>query len=202
MKSPLATAIAITVGLIILAGYFIVSPMLQNIRFILLDWAVILAGVAGIIGIFSLLRSHWRKIRSREFGSWIVILAFLATLIFGLLLGADNPQFQYVVTGIQVPIEASLMAVVLFSLIFAAIRLFQKKKSLMGTIFLISMFVFLVTSSSFLGLAQNVPGLGAVISAIQTLPVAGARGILLGVSLGGIATGVRVLVGAERPYRG
>lgn len=202
MKSPLATAIAITVGLIILAGYFIVSPMLQNIRFILLDWAVILAGVAGIIGIFSLLRSHWRKIRSREFGSWIVILAFLATLIFGLLLGADNPQFQYVVTGIQVPIEASLMSVVLFSLIFAAIRLFQKKKSLMGTIFLISMFVFLVTSSSFLGLAQNVPGLGAVISAIQTLPVAGARGILLGVSLGGIATGVRVLVGAERPYRG
>jgi hypothetical protein len=202
MKSPLATAIAITVGLIILAGYFIVSPMLQNIRFILLDWAVILAGVAGIIGIFSLLRSHWRKIRSREFGSWIVILAFLVTLIFGLLLGADNPQFQYVVTGIQVPIEASLMAVVLFSLIFAAIRLFQKKKSLMGTVFLISMFVFLITSSSFLGLAQNVPGLGAVISAIQTLPVAGARGLLLGVSLGGIATGVRVLVGAERPYRG
>jgi hypothetical protein len=131
-----------------------------------------------------------------------VILAFFATLILGLLLGADNPQFQYVVTGIQVPIEASLMAVILFSLIFAAIRLFQKKNNLMGTIFLISMFVFLVMSSSFLGIAQNIPGLGAVISAIQTLPVAGARGILLGISLGGIAAGIRILLGSERPYRG
>jgi hypothetical protein len=202
MKAPIATAVAITVGLLILAGYFIVSPLVQNIRFFLLDWAIILAGVAGLVGIFSLLRNHWRKVRSREYGSLIVILSFLATLIAGLLLGADNPQFQYVVTGIQVPIEASLMAVVLFSLVFAAIRLFQKKNNLMGTIFLISMFVFLVMSSSFLGIAQNIPGLGAVISAIQTLPIAGARGILLGISLGGIAAGVRILVGAERPYRG
>ena len=202
MKTPIATAVAITVGLLILAGYFVVSPLVQNIRFFLLDWAIILAGVAGLIGIFSLLRTHWRKVRSREYGSLIVILSFLATLTVGLLLGADNSQFQYVVTGIQVPIETSLMAVVLFSLVFAAIRLFQKKNNLMGTIFLISMFVFLVTSSSFLGIAQNIPGLGAVISAIQTLPVAGARGILLGISLGGIAAGVRILVGAERPYRG
>jgi hypothetical protein len=94
------------------------------------------------------------------------------------------------------------MAIVLFSLVFAAIRLFQKKNNLMGTIFLISMFIFLVTSSSILGMAQSIPGVGAVISAIQTLPVAGARGILLGISLGGIAAGIRILIGAERPYIG
>jgi hypothetical protein len=202
MKSPLATAVAITVGSLILIGYFITSPLVQNIRFFLLDWAILLAGVAGLIGIFSLLRTHWRKVRSREYGSLIVILAFLITLVIGLLLGADNPQFQYVVTGIQIPIETSLMAVVLFSLIFAAIRLFQKKNSLMGIIFLVSMFIFLLMSSSFLGIAQNIPGLGTLLSAIQTLPVAGARGILLGISLGGIAAGIRILVGAERPYRG
>jgi hypothetical protein len=202
MKSPLATAVAITVGVIILAGYFITAPILDSIRFLLLDWAVILAGVAGFIGIFSLLRVHWRKIRSREFGSWIVILAFLATVGYGLFVGAENPQYQYIVTGIQVPIETSLMAIVLFNLIFAAIGLFQKKKSLMAIIFLISVFIFLILSSSFLGLAQNIQGLGSVITAIQSLPIAGARGILLGISLGGIATGIRVLVGAERPYRG
>jgi len=32
--------------------------------------------------------------------------------------------------------------------------------------------------------------------------VAGARGILLGVSLGVIATGVRILIGSDRPYGG
>jgi hypothetical protein len=202
MKGPIASTVAIVVGLLILTGYFIASPLIQNIRFFLLEWAIILAGVAGIVGIFSLLRTHWRKVRSREFGSLIVILAFLATFFIGLFLGAENPQFQYVVTGIQVPIESSLMAIVLFSLVFAAIRLFQKKNNLMGTIFLISMFIFLVTSSSILGMAQSIPGVGAVISAIQTLPVAGARGILLGISLGGIAAGIRILIGAERPYIG
>jgi hypothetical protein len=202
MKSPLATAIAITVGVIVLAGYFITSALLQNIRFFLIDWAIILAGVAGIIGIFSLLRTHWRKVRSKEYGSLIVLVAFIITAALGLLLGADHPQFQTVVSGIQVPIEASLMAVLTFSLVFAAIRLFQQKKSLMGTVFLISILVFLVAGSSFLGYAQTIPGMGLVISAIQNLPIAGARGILLGISLGGIAAGIRVLIGAERPYRG
>jgi hypothetical protein len=32
--------------------------------------------------------------------------------------------------------------------------------------------------------------------------MAGARGILLGVALGTVATGLRILIGADRPYGG
>jgi hypothetical protein len=39
------------------------------------------------------------------------------------------------------------------------------------------------------------------LSAIVRVPaVAGARGLLLGIALGAIATGIRVLVGLDRPY--
>jgi hypothetical protein len=35
---------------------------------------------------------------------------------------------------------------------------------------------------------------------VNTWAVAGARGILLGVALGAIATGLRILLGSDRPY--
>ncbi len=40
---------AITIGLVILLGYFIESPLVQNLRFFLLEWAIILASVAGLV---------------------------------------------------------------------------------------------------------------------------------------------------------
>lgn len=201
MKSPLATAIAISVGVILLAGYFIVTPILQNLRFVLLDWAIILGGFAAVIGILSLLRTHWRRLRKKNYYSIIFIIAFLLTAIIGLFLGPSNPMYGKVVTKIQVPLEASLLAVLFFILIFAAIRLFEKRQTLMGILFIISTLLFLFIGSSFLTFGQSIPGIGAIISTIQALPIAGARGILLGMALGGIAAGVRILIGVDRPYR-
>ena len=43
MKSPVATAIAIAVGLIVLLGFFVPIPLLENVRSLLLGWAVTLA---------------------------------------------------------------------------------------------------------------------------------------------------------------
>jgi hypothetical protein len=37
---------------------------------------------------------------------------------------------------------------------------------------------------------------------VQVPSVGGARGILLGVALGTIATGLRILMGSDRPYGG
>ena len=51
MKSPLALIVAVLTGLIILLGYFIPNPVLSSIRTPLLDWAVILSGVAGLVAI-------------------------------------------------------------------------------------------------------------------------------------------------------
>lgn len=202
MKSPFSTALAITVGVLILLGYFITIPIIQNVRLYLIEWAVILGGIATLVGILNLIRVHWRKVRSKDFYSVVVIFAFLITLAAGILLSPSNKQFQNVITYIQVPIEASLMGVLTFSLLFATIKLFKSHKGLMGAIFLISTLVFLLISSTFVTSAIKIPGLDVILSALQTLPLAGARGILLGVAIGGIIAGIRVLIGADRPYRG
>jgi len=36
----------------------------------------------------------------------------------------------------------------------------------------------------------------------QVPAIAGARGLLLGVALGTVATGIRILIGVDRPYGG
>ncbi len=192
-------------GLIVLLGYFVPVPILQEIRTTLLDWGVTLAGVAALVGIINLIITHWRRVtapRNRDLYSALLIVSFLLTIATGVALGPSDPNFQHVVTSIQVPLEASLMAVLAISLAYASLRLFQKRKGLVAVIFVISALLFLLVTSGLLAPGSNNPILASVLTAINQLPIAGARGILLGIALGGLATGLRILMGVDRPFSG
>jgi cytochrome bd-type quinol oxidase subunit 2 len=205
MRAPIATAVAVAVGLIVLLGYFISMPILQNIQAVLLGWAVTLAGIATLIGIINLVTTHWRRVgaeHNRDYYSILLILSFLVTVCAGLVLTPADPQFQHVVTSIQVPIEASLMAVLAVSLAYASLRLLQRRKGIMGVVFVISALIFLLTMSGLLASGPENSLLSSVLTALNQLPVAGARGILLGIALGSLATGLRILLGIDRPYSG
>lgn len=205
MRAPLSTAIAIGAGLVVLLGYFLPTPALTPVRSVLIDWAVIVAGVAGLVAIIHLIKVHWKKLtstRSRDYYSLVTLIAFFLTLAAGLLLSPEDARFQKVVTSIQVPIEASLMGVLAISLIFASIRLFRRRKGWMAVVFAISTVIFLILASGVLSIADQIPFLKDVLSALNMLPIAGARGILLGIALGSLTTGLRILLAADRPYSG
>ena len=206
MKAPITTAMAIAVGLIILLGYFLPVPTLQTIRVILLGWAVTLAGVLLLIGVFNLLGVHWRRLtrgKPADYYSPYLIATFLITLAAGLWLGPGSSQFQRVVSAIQVPIEASLLGVLAISLSVASLRLLRGKKNLMMVVFTFSVALFLLVGSGFLsGLSENIPLFASLLAALNRLPLAGMRGILLGVALGTLVTGLRILLGVDRPYSG
>ena len=55
----IAAAIAIVAGLIVLIGYFV--PALAGVQGILLNWAIILAGVAALVGVFNLISGARRQ---------------------------------------------------------------------------------------------------------------------------------------------
>ena len=203
MKARFAAAVAIAIGLIILAGYFLDFPILQSVRTVLLGWAVSLIGVAAIVGIVFLIRNQWKNLRSPAKGrglSVVLILSFLITLVAGLVLTPAHPVFQKIITRIQVPVEASLLAVISVILVLAGVRLFQRKKGWMAVVFLISAILYLLIGSSILFAGSAAAhGIGAF---LMRLPVAGGRGILLGVALGSLVAGIKILFGAERPYNG
>lgn len=207
MKSPVSTAVAIGAGLVVLLGYFLPIPGLAQIRTILIDWAMILAAVATLIGVINLLAAHFRKIGQRQAGngySLILIAAFFLILLAGVYEAIFRPAVpltRQIVTAVQLPVESSLMAVLAVSLAFASIRLLSRRRNLFSILFFVSTLVFLVLSSGALSII-NFNGAQAIQDVFNRLPVAGGRGLLLGVALGSLLTGLRILVGADRPYRG
>ena len=196
--------IAITVGILVLLGYFL--PQAAIFQVILLDWAIILAGSAALIGTFNLLNVHADKVRRRAKDgvySAILILGLFATFIFALFLKPQNIYVQaFILKGIIIPVEASLMALLTVSLLYAAVRLLRRRTDLMSIVFIV------VAALIFLGLATlpfgDIPLFGTLVRpwVSQVLALGGARGILIGVALGTLTTGLRVLFGVDRPYGG
>ncbi len=207
VKTPVSVVIVIAFGLVILAGYFIEVPLLATLRGVFLQWAVLLWGVALLVGIANLFSVHWRKAASGEKGSFysgITIFVLMITLAVAAYFGPTGTWSLWIYNYIQVPIEASLMAVLAVVLIYAAARLLRRRVGVFSLVFILTGLVMLAGTAPLVGI--EIPGLhgpGGVRALIAQIPaVAGARGILLGVSLGVIATGLRVLMGVDRPYGG
>ena len=204
LKGLLSTAVAIATGLIVLVGYFVEIPILVNLRITILNWVIILAAVALFVGLFNLLAVHADKIRNKEKGgiySLILIISLLTTLILGLWLRPDHALMALIFKAIQLPVETSLMAMLVVTLTYASIRLLRRRNNLISVIFLVTALLILLGTAPvpFIG---DVPILSDLIRPFiaQVLAVAGARGILIGVALGSLTTGLRVLFGADRPY--
>lgn len=195
--------IAIAAGVLILGGYFF--PALSDVQTLLLNWAIILAGAAALVGIFNLVSVHADKIRRQEKGSTysaLLLIALVTTFLFAMLLRPEHETMKIVLSGIIIPVEASLMGLLTISLLYAAVRLLRRRADLMGIIFLITA-ALLILGSATLPFG-NMPVLGTFIRPwiTQVLALGGARGILIGVALGALTTGLRVLFGADRPYGG
>ncbi|WP_299027451.1 hypothetical protein [uncultured Thermanaerothrix sp.] len=203
MRSPVATAIAIGVGLIVLLGYLLPLPVLDPIRRLFLDWSIILAAVAGLVAILNLFKAHWRKIsssRERDYYSLFFILGFILTAALGLLFGPTDERVRPLIMSIQLPVEASLVGLLTITFVVSAVRLFALRRSWMSGIFLASTIVFLLAGSGVFLTSGTSQVIKEVLAALNILPAAGARGILLGIALGSVLTGLRVLLGMDRPY--
>jgi hypothetical protein len=206
IKSPISTAIAIALGIVVLLGYFFTQPVLLDIRLVLVQWAVVLAGFAVVAGVISLLAVHIDKIRKKQKGSiysLLVVFALPLTFLLGLFLRPDDPKMVLLFQSVQFPVEASLMALLTVSLVYASIRLLRRRLNLLSVVFLVTALLTLLGMAT-LPLIGDVPLLGDWIRPFiaQVLAGAGARGILIGVALGTLLTGLRVLIGADRPYGG
>lgn len=198
--------IAIAAGLIVLLGYFFPRTGLEDVRTPLLGWAVTLSGVAGLVAILNLVFGiHWKRVHEnhpRKSYSAILIAAFLLTVAAGIYLDPASDGFQKIVTRVQVPIESSLMAILAVTLVYASLKILQRHRNWMGFIFFLSVVLFLVLNSGVLAFTSEIPVLRDLLSAFHRAPIAGARGMLLGIALGSLATGIRILIGSDKPYNG
>lgn len=198
--------IAAFVGLIVLLGYFVTPPILMDFRQLLMQWAILLAAAALFMGLINLFIVHWNKVNDQTAGwpySAILIFFLIVSLALGLIFGPDFEVMLLLFNYVQLPVEAGLMALLAVSLVVAGFRIVSRKRDIFSLLFVFTAVLVLLGNSPWLMGSDSVIAhlIGNVRAWVaQVWSVGGARGILLGVALGAVATGLRVLMGTDRPY--
>jgi hypothetical protein len=198
-------AFAIAAGGIVLLGYFF-PDQLGSLRILLLDWAVIIAGMAVLVGIYNLAAVQMEKFRAGQKGGVygiLLVISLLVTFGLGVILGPENQYMQLAINAIVVPVEASLMAILAVTLIYASIRLLRRRVDVMSILFLIVAVAFLILRiPTPFGPILGDGGTQLAVDFLEMFSGGGARGLLIGIALGTLLTGLRVLFGVDRPYGG
>ncbi len=207
----LATVTALSVALVVLSG-MLSDPGSVPARTAdsLLRLVAVTAALAALIGVLNVFAVHLGRVRQRERGwpySVVVILALAGTVTLRALDRADvwrgdlagEMMSARLFEAVQVSVESALAGLLVFFLVYAAYRLMRREVTLWNTLFTLTVIVVLLGWVPVSGAEK----LADVREWIVAIPAgAGARGILLGVGLGTLVVGVRVLMGQDRTLRG
>ena len=202
---PITNAIiAVISGSFILLGYFF-PGVFGGIQSTLIGWAIILAAFALLLGIFNLAIVHWKKIgseKSSNINSIVLLTSMFITIVIVGISGPTGSWSLWVFNSFQVPVEVSLLAVLAVVLVYAGARLLTRRPKWYTILFLVTVLLVLLGSVPLFLIGEITP-LSIVRDWLAQVPaIAGARGLLLGVALGTVATGLRILIGVDRPYGG
>lgn len=207
---PLITAFVC--GCLAIALYYIPHAAAQNAERDLARWDRIVAAFAMLLGIHSLVHLHWGRIRQQQPGwgySLLVYTGLVLMVSFAIYNDGAGPlapltlgsgPFDWMFKHVQVPADSTMFSILAFFIASAAYRTFRARTPEAAILLVAAVVVML----------GRVP-LGAYISGaipsasdwLMNVPqMAAKRGILLGVSLGAIATSLRIIFGIERAYLG
>ncbi len=218
----LSSTIVIGFGLITLLGLLVGRDLgflssivgafhARDLTNLFLQLVMVTAAITIFIGLLNLFAVHLgRALRGRRGGFYSLVTVLSAALVIGLTMAERTqiirtPAGQLAPTAllletVAVSVEAALAALVLFALVYGAYRLMRRRVTWAGVIFTLALLIALVG-------ALPLPGRGVSLIAeirvwMLAVPVsAGARGILLGIALATVVTGVRLLTGQDRSYR-
>jgi len=194
-------------GLIVLISFIMqlilpqadLTKVLIGLRTILINIAVIVAGMALLLGFFRLLNFHLRRVQQRKSSlslvalivAIVVFVVLVADRLLNLNLGAAAIVFNVIIA----PIQSSLGALLAIFLGAAAFRMAQRRRT-WGTLwFLLSAIVVLLTQIPVSSNSLLLP----IRQFFDALAMGGLRGLLLGVALGTLAVAFRVLLAIDRP---
>ena len=212
LRRTLPLIIAFVLGMIGILVFYIPHSGAQALEQELTKWDRIVAAFALVLGIYSLMRLHWNRVRRQQAGwaySFLVFVGFTVMFIFALYNdghGPFNPQvtesgpFVWMFNNVQVPADATMFSILAFFIASAAYRTFRARTP-EAAILLVSAIIVMIGRVPIGGLiSESIPELSQWLMAVPNL--AAKRGILLGVSLGIVATSLRIIFGIERSYLG
>lgn len=185
-----------------LASYFIADTWLDALANRLVYIASIVAAFALFLGLANMIRFHLNRVRARSPErpySFILLIALAASITLGFVGGGPTSQWmQYLFENVLFPLQAALYSLLAFFIIMATYRAFRVRNVESALFVIFAIVVLLGQTPAGALLWEELPAIKDWIFDVPVL--AGTRGILIGVALGTLATGIRVLLGVDRPY--
>lgn len=204
MKFRLAILVALVSGVLMILAFFGRGVLLDGIVDESFRWQSIVAGIALLLGVFSIVQVHWRRIASRHTDRYysVVLLICLAMMAgFGVFAGIESGGvYDWLFQEIQAPLMATMFSMLAFFLASASYRAFRAR-TMPATILLVTALLVMLGR---IPMGQYLyDGLPAWTNWIMTVPsIAVQRGILIGAGLGAASMALRVMLGIERSYLG
>ncbi len=202
LRRVIATVIAVVVSLVVLVGVvWPVSP-LYEIRLLMLRWVQVLGAFAFLLAFLSLLRANLRRLRHSGPGrvpSLMIVLAAPATTALVLwelrTSGEGVTTFgRFILRHVLIPGESTLLALTAVTLVIAALRMLKRRRRVESLLFVLFVVLLLIRTLPYIGPLREVVGWME-----RILATAGLRGLVMGVALGTVLTGLRALF-MTRPY--
>jgi hypothetical protein len=205
----LLAAITIAMMVLTLVGIAPPFPALEGFSAFsegLVQLMTVVGAIAVIIGVLNLLSVHTGKLISfssaASLYSAVTVVTFAIVLIVHVLelrgtLRVENSNVTLTLMDtLQVVIESALAGLLFFFLVYSGYRLMRRRVTVWAVIFIASLLIVL------LGYALPTSPLAVIREWLLRVPVsAGTRGLLIGIAIGTVAVGVRVLLGQDRLFR-
>ncbi|HJN15292.1 MAG TPA: hypothetical protein QGH10_07380 [Armatimonadota bacterium] len=204
MKIRVPLIITFITAIIMIAVQFTPHRLGEFVQTELSSWYVVIAGLGLVLGLISLLQRHLGKIarKQRDWGySLVAVVAFVVMSVLGVGWDIkDGTIFYWLFTHLYVALEGTVFSLLAFFVASAAFRTFRARSveaTLLLTAALVVMFGRVPLGEMIFSQSPEVA------EWIMSNPALGAkRGIILGVSLGGIAMSLRIILGIERSHLG
>jgi len=211
LRRTLPLIIAFVVGVLGIGIYYVPHGEVQALENELALWLRIIWAFAFFLGLFSLMNLHWGRIRQRQAGwgySLVVYLSFALMFFFVLYNDGNGPfasqassgGYQWLFLNVQVPCGATMFSILAFFIASAAYRTFRARTPEAAILLVAAVVVMLGQVPIGAFISDAIPEAARWLLAVPNM--AAKRGILLGVSLGAIATSLRIIFGIERSYLG
>ena len=217
MRRAVPTAIGFLFGVVMLLDQFVPARAFATFAGDVKNWALIVVAFAYAIGGFNILGIHLKKI-SRKNPGWgysvVTVVALLVMVVFGCLvpestgLGGkgDGSVAIWLFNATYEPLMSTTFSLLCFYIASASFRAFRVRNWQAATLAVTALIVMLSAVPLTIAGAEAIrPGLGTGLETFRSwvmeiLQNAGKRAIMIGVALGTIATGIKIILGIERPY--
>ena len=204
MRREVPIIVTFVSGILFLLDYFIKIPYVsENVVGKFLDWAIIIAAFALVLGAANLLRIHIQKIIKRKKEWWnsvVLLVAMLVMAIVPIIWTQQNAVYTFLFQHVFENLNGTMFALLAFYIASAAYRAFRVRTKEAALLLVSAVIVMLGATPIGAKIWGGFPEYSQWLQTIFT--TAGMRGIMIGASLGAMITALRIIFGIDRSYFG